>query len=43
LAYALRRTALYRRWVMAGGSLAIALLAALWLIERAFDIKLPTR
>jgi hypothetical protein len=43
LAYALRRTALYRRWVMAGGSLAIALLAALWLAERAFDIKLLSR
>lgn len=42
-AFALRRTVLYRRWVMAGGSLAIALLATLWLAERAFDVKLLSR
>ena len=40
LAFALRRTAFYRRAVMLGGSLLIALLAAVWLIERAFNMKL---
>ncbi len=39
LAYALRRTALYRRAIFVGGSLAVALLAAAWLVERAFDLK----
>lgn len=39
LAFALRRTALYRRAVFVGGSLAVALLAAAWLVERAFDLK----
>jgi hypothetical protein len=36
----LRRTRFYRRAVFAGGSAAIALLASVWLIERAFDLKL---
>jgi hypothetical protein len=40
LAYALRRTRFYRRWVMVGGSLVIAALAAVWLVERAFDVEL---
>jgi len=40
LAFALRRTALYRRWVMVGGSLAIAAIAALWFVERAFAVTL---
>ena len=40
LAFALRRSAFYRRGVMIGGSLAIALLAALWFVERAFDVEL---
>ena len=40
LAYALRRTATYRRWVMTGGSLLIALLAAVWFVERAFGVAL---
>jgi hypothetical protein len=40
LAFALRRTVLYRRWVMLGGSLLIALLAGVWFVERAFDLKL---
>jgi hypothetical protein len=39
-AYVLRRTRFYRRAVFAGGSAAIALLASVWLIERAFDLKL---
>jgi hypothetical protein len=40
LAYALRGTWLYRRLVFAGGSAAIALVAAIWLVERVFDLKL---
>jgi HupE / UreJ protein len=40
LAYALRRSLFYRRWVMVGGSAVIALLAAVWFIERAFEVKL---
>jgi HupE / UreJ protein len=40
LAFALRRTLFYRRWVMVGGSAAIALLAAAWLVERAAGISL---
>jgi HupE / UreJ protein len=40
LAYALRRTAFYRKGVMVGGSIVIALLAAVWLVERAFGLKL---
>ncbi len=40
LAFALRRTAFYRRWMMVAGSLLIALLAGAWLIERAFGVKL---
>ena len=39
-AYALRRTWLYRRMIFVGGSAAIALLAAVWLIERSLDLKL---
>lgn len=39
LAYALRRTALYRRTVFVGGSIVVALLAAAWLVERVFDLK----
>ena len=39
-AYALRGTRAYRRLVFVGGSAAIALVAALWMVERAFDIKL---
>jgi hypothetical protein len=40
LAYALRRGWFYRRLVFAGGSAAIALVAAVWLAERALDVKL---
>ncbi len=40
LAFALRRTAFYRRAVMVGGSLLIAALAGVWLVERAFEVKL---
>ena len=40
LAFALRRTRFYRRWLMVGGSVVIALLGAAWLVERAFALKL---
>lgn len=40
LAYLLRRTRLYRHAVLGLGSLLIALLAAAWFVERAFDLKL---
>jgi hypothetical protein len=38
LAYLLRRTWLYRSVVLVGGSGAIATVAALWFVERAFDL-----
>ena len=40
LAYALRASRFYRRTVMMGGSLAIALVAGIWLAERLFGFKL---
>jgi hypothetical protein len=40
LAYALRRTWFYRRLIFVGGSAAIALVAAVWLVERVLDLKL---
>jgi len=40
IAFALRTTALYQRVVLVLGSAAIALVAAAWLVERAFDVKL---
>lgn len=39
-AYVLRGTVFYRRLVLQGGSLLIALLAAVWFVERAFDLQL---
>ena len=41
-AYALRASWFYRRLVFTGGSLAIVLVAGIWLIERAFNIKIIT-
>lgn len=40
LAYLLRHGLFYRHVVMLGGSAAIALVAAVWLLERAFDLQL---
>jgi hypothetical protein len=40
VAYALRRTAFYRRIIFTGGSALIALIAAVWMAERAFVLKL---
>jgi hypothetical protein len=39
-AFLARRRWAYRRLVFAGGSAAIALLAAAWMVERIFDVKL---
>ncbi|MFZ2988066.1 HupE/UreJ family protein, partial [Ideonella sp.] len=40
LAWWLRGRWFYRRWVLPGGSLLIAILAGIWLVERALDLKL---
>jgi hypothetical protein len=40
LAYAIRDTWTYRRVILAGGSAAIAAIALVWLVERAFDVPL---
>ena len=40
LAFALRSTWTYRRVVLAGGSVASAAIATLWLVERAFDVAM---
>jgi hypothetical protein len=40
LAYALRQTWFYRRVVLMGGSGLVAIIAAVWLAERALDVKL---
>ncbi|MBL8296799.1 MAG: HupE/UreJ family protein [Rhodanobacteraceae bacterium] len=40
LIYTLRATPVYRPLLLRGGSIAIALLAAGWLVERSFDLKL---
>lgn len=42
LAWWLRETPFYRRVVLAGGSMAIAAVAAVWFVERAFDMVLVT-
>lgn len=42
VAFALRATWLYRRLVFIGGSLAIAVVAGIWLVERAFNMKIIT-
>jgi hypothetical protein len=39
LAYLLRHSWLYRRLVLLGGSIAIAIVSLVWFVERAFDLK----
>ena len=39
VAFALRYTWLYQRFVLFGGSIVIAILATIWFAERAFDMK----
>jgi hypothetical protein len=41
-AYWLRGSWFYRRLVFIGGSLAIAVVAGIWLVERAFNLKIIT-
>ena len=40
LAYALRRSWAYRRVVFVGGSAVIVVVAMIWMVERAFDLRL---
>ena len=40
LAWRLRASNFYRRVVLQGGSIAVALLAAVWCVERALDLKI---
>jgi len=40
LAFWLRHSAFYRRGVFVGGSALTLALAAIWLVERSFDLKL---
>lgn len=40
LAYVLRETVFYRRFVLVGGSLGIIVVAGIWLAERVLDFKL---
>jgi len=40
LAFRLRSTWAYQRMLLGGGSVAIAAVAAVWLVERAFDLQL---
>jgi hypothetical protein len=42
VAYAVRATWFYRRLVFVGGSAAIVAVAGIWLIERAFNLKIIT-
>jgi hypothetical protein len=42
LAWWLRGTRFYQLGVLIGGSMLIVVLAATWLVERVFDIKLIT-
>ena len=42
LTFSLRRTNFYRKGIVRGGSILIALIAAAWFVERAWDIKLLT-
>ena len=38
--YLIRGTPVYRRAILAGGSCLVAALASVWLVERAFDVRL---
>ena len=40
LAYAARRSRVYGRFVLGGGSLVIGAVAAVWLVERAFAVRI---
>lgn len=40
VAFLLRNTAFYRRGILTGGSIVTLLIALVWFVERAFDLKL---
>ena len=40
IAYAMRHSWMYRRMIFVGGSAVIVLIAALWMVERVFDLQL---
>jgi hypothetical protein len=40
VAYFLRHGWFYRRFILLGGSISIAVVASVWFVERAFDLKL---
>lgn len=40
IAFAMRRSRFYQHFVMVGGSLVVALIAVLWLLERMFNLAL---
>ena len=40
LAFLLRATPLHRRGIMTGGSVLIAMVAAIWMAERVFDVRI---
>ena len=42
LAYLLRRTVFYRQAILVGGSALIVMVAGVWLVERAADVKVIT-
>ena len=39
VAYAMRRTWMYQRMILIGGSAIIAMIAALWMVERVFNLQ----
>jgi len=42
LAFVLRGSVLYRRYAVGAGSIAIALVATVWLVERSLDVRIVT-
>jgi hypothetical protein len=40
VAFALRESRFYQRFVMVGGSLVVAAIAVIWLLERVFNLAL---
>ncbi len=43
IAFALRKTVIYRRGILVGGSVVIAIIATIWLVERAFVVTIFAR
>jgi len=40
LTFAMRKTQAYRRWILVVGSIAVLVLASIWLVERVFEVKI---